>query len=106
MRAGRKDRRIVIQRLTTTRSATGAEVEAWILAHTVWAEVTPVQGGEKFGADQLTSEAFTNFKIDYISGITAKSYRIKYNGELYDIQYTQEIGRREALTITAKAQGV
>jgi SPP1 family predicted phage head-tail adaptor len=106
MRAGNKDRRITIQQLTTSKNGFGEDVEAWALQYSVWAEVRPVQGDEKFGADQRTSEAFTNFKIDYITGITTSAHRIIYEGNTYDIRYTQEIGRREALLITGKAQGV
>jgi len=106
MKAGRKDRRIAIQTLTTTRSATGAVTEAWILAHTVWAEKTHIDGGEKFTGDQLVSEAYVNFKIDYISNISPRLHRVLYEGRVYDILNTAEVGRREALNIVTKAQGM
>ena len=106
MRAGRKDRRIIIQQLNLTKGTMGSDVEAWALYKEVWADVLPYQGDERFGADQETSEAFTNFKVDYIAGISPKTHRIIYLGVAYDIRYTQEFGRREALVITGKAQGL
>lgn len=106
MRAGRKDRRIIIEAQTTAKSSFGSDTETWALYKEVWAEVMPVQGDERNGADQLTSEAFTNFRVDYISAISPKTHRIKYEGKIYDIRYTQEIGRREALLITGKVQGL
>lgn len=106
MRAGRKDRRIVIQAMTTAKSTFGTDAETWTAYKEVWAEVTPVVGDEKYGSDQLTSEAFTNFKFNFISGISPKTHRISYDSKIYDIRYVQEVSRREALLITGKVQGL
>lgn len=106
MRAGRKDRRIIIEVLTTAKSSFGSDTETWALYKTVWAEVTQVQASERFGAEQMTSERVLSFKIDYIPGISAKTHRIKYEGEVYDISPPQEVGRREAWLIAGTAQGV
>ncbi len=106
MRAGRKDRRIDIQIRSTSTSNTGAKVESWTLYREVWAQVTPMDGREMFSADQITSEVDTEFKIDYIGALKPATFRIKYVGKIYDIRYVAEVGRREAMTVLAKLQGV
>lgn len=107
MRAGRKDKRIEIQALTEGKGDYGADTETWTLYKEVWAIMIPIGGREPYVSNQFTSELDTLFRIDYISGISPKTYRIKYKGLVYDIYSVLEIeGRNQTLEIGAKAQGV
>lgn len=110
MRAGKKDKRIQIQILSTAKSSFGSSAETWGVFKNVWAQVSYLQGDERFAAAEVTATVDITFKIDYIAALlvplATKNYRIKYNGNLYNIIYAAEVGRREALEITAKARGV
>lgn len=106
MRAGTKDRRIEIQALTTSKDTYGAEQETWALYKEVWANVQPVRGDERFSSDQLITQADSIFRIDYISGLSTKTHRIKYLGNVYDILFVAEIGRHEVSELTARLRGV
>ena len=112
MRAGVKDRRVDLQVLTITQSATGAPSESWALFRTIWAQLTylpataRLAGDEKFSADQIAAEIWTIFKINYIPNLTPKSYRLVYNGTVFDIRHVVEVGRREALELRCVGYGV
>jgi len=105
MRAGRLDRRIVIQKDTPTRSATGAEKQAWSTLATVWAEKRHVAGGETFRGVQVVAKATLAFVIRHRTDVTTKM-RVSYDGELYDIHRIDELGRRDGLIIQASAVNV
>lgn len=106
MRAGRKNNRVEIHQLTTSKSALGSDTETWALYKTVWAEVTPVQGMEKYSGDEITSEVDTNFKIDYLFGLSPKYHRIKFQKVIYDIRAIAELGFRVDTLLTCKAQKI
>jgi len=104
MRAGRLDRRIIIQENTPTQNGVGSEVDSWSDLYVVWAEVIPVRGTERYAGSQDAAVIEEKFKIRYLKGITPKN-RILYNGRIYDIKGAPlEIGRREGLEIQAKAR--
>lgn len=103
MRAGRLDRRIAIQQNTPTANSVGQEKESWSDLHTIWAEVTPVRGAERYAVNQDAAVIEEKFKIRYVPGITPKN-RIFYNNRAYDIKGVLEIGRREGLEIHASAR--
>ncbi len=106
MRAGRKDRRIEIQALTTSKSDFGSDNETWTLYKEVWACYIPVIGKESYSSNQVNSGITVNFRIDYIAGISARTHRIIYAGMIYDIFSVLEIeGRKQTLEIGAGAVG-
>jgi head-tail adaptor len=114
MRAGEKKRRIRIEVLSTSKSTFGSDVETWSLLREVWASMptspgaagaglSPFMSGEEnFSAEQINSQAFVYFKIDYITGLSPKLNRIRYNNQIYDIYDVQEVGYREALMIRCR----
>ena len=104
MRAGNMDRRITIEKNTTTRSDSGAEVESWSTLATVWAEVRAVGGGERFRGAHIVAEATTSFVIRHRTDVTEKM-RIQFDGDDYDIHVISEIGLREGLVIQASRRG-
>jgi SPP1 family predicted phage head-tail adaptor len=104
MRAGKKNRRIKIEQLSSTRSDTGVKTEVWTLYKTVWADVSDKTATENFGADQYTTKIGTLFKIDFIDGLNPKDYRIIYRNRVYDIDGVKELGINEAMEVMAEAQ--
>lgn len=102
------DRRIGIQRATLTANAYGERAETWATLATVWAEVQyKVGGGESVQSDQVFSEQRVHFIIRYSSDVSdiRPSDRIKYNGNNYQIEGVQEIGRAEGLRIVTTLRG-
>ena len=102
-RIGRMDRRITIQALSLSVDGSGQPVETWGAVATVWAQVTPERGDERFQSMQIIGRAVTVFRIRYLSGIGPK-HRIVYGGKNYDIHSVRELGRRERLEIDASVR--
>jgi len=101
MNAGRMDRRITLQRKSSSQDSFGQPIETWADISTVWAEVVPVSGNERFVSQQVIAEADTLFKIRYMSGLTPLD-RVVYDGRTYDVKGVIEIGRRrEGMQIAA-----
>jgi SPP1 family predicted phage head-tail adaptor len=103
MRAGRLDRSIELQSLSTTNNSFGEPVETWTTIATVAAAVTPNRGNERFTAQQVVGHAVVTFKIRYRTGLTVLN-RIRYQGRQWDIHDVREVGRREGLEIDASAR--
>lgn len=70
MRAGTLDRRIVIQRKSTTYSSSGTPVETWSTLATRWASVKPVAGDERNAAEQWIASEQTQFTVRWSNDIS------------------------------------
>jgi head-tail adaptor len=80
MRAGRLDRRVAVQRLTTTSSGSGEPLETWTTIGGIarWASKSPVTGLERFGSQQLEAKEQIEF-------------RLRWTGDLADLQPTDRL---------------
>lgn len=109
MRAGKLDRRIRIERYTTTTNDFGEAVPAWAALATVWAEAEQIRDGERFAAGEVAAERTHRFRIRWsgkVDDLTPKD-RVVYpaeDGRTYNVISVKEIGRREGLEITAAAR--
>jgi SPP1 family predicted phage head-tail adaptor len=103
MEAGKLDRRITVERATTTTDAYGGEVATWVPLGTVWAAVEPISDGERFRAAEVAAQVTTRFRIRWGLGVTVED-RVVYDGRTYGIVGVKEIGRREGQEITAAAR--
>jgi SPP1 family predicted phage head-tail adaptor len=105
MSAGNLDRRIVIERSTSTPNAFNEPVETWAPLITVWAERKDVSDAEKMSAGQISSMLMSRFVIR--SSAAAKgvkpSDRISYDGAIWSIFGVKETqdGRNRFIEITA-----
>lgn len=100
---GTLDRQIIIQTRSTTADAYGTPVETWADTVTVWSgiEYPKTGSGEQYYDAVPIATTSVVFTIRY-RDIDPASNRVKYNGEVYDIERIGEIGRRNFTTITAK----
>jgi SPP1 family predicted phage head-tail adaptor len=105
MRIGRLDRRITIEALTETQSASGEPQETWSTFAEVWAARRDVSGSERFRSQQELAEKVTRFTVRFLDGLDAKHRIIGDDGLIYDIQSIMEMGRRQFQEITAEARG-
>lgn len=101
MLSGKLDRRLRIERDTTSRDASGGLVHAWTELATVWGQALPLKGREFIEAAQFVAGAEIRFRIRWRADVT-EAMRIVHDGISYDIQHIAEIGRREGLEILAK----
>lgn len=85
MRAGKMDRRIVIQvRAVVGKSSSGEEIHDWVPFRTCWAEFVADRGQEIFKSHQRQGESSGLFRIRHFPGITS-SMRVVYDGRNFDI---------------------
>lgn len=102
--AGRLDRRIVIESRSVSRSESGEETETWATYATVWSRKQPMTGREFYsaGGSQNVPAETARFVVRYLAGITAQ-HRIVEGGKTWNIRNVAELGRQEALELTAEA---
>ncbi len=105
---GRLDRRIVIERFTTSTNEFNEPVEAWVTFTSVWArrrDGSDVVKTEILGAEQVGAYLLTHFTIR--SSAQAKTVtpkdQINYDGHIWNIKGTKETaeGRNRFIEITA-----
>jgi len=109
MRIGQSDRRITVERYTTTTNAYGERVQTWSTLLTVWAELMKTGEGmtERITSDQDMPVQRLRFKIRSSSdsrGIKADD-RVLYNSKYYNIQGIEEIGRNDQLVLLCQISG-
>lgn len=103
MRAGKLDRTIDLQALTTTTDSFGEPIETWTTFASPAAAVMPNRGNERFTAQQVVGDAVVTFKIRYRTDVSVLT-RIVYDGRNWDVHDVREVGRREGLEIDASAR--
>lgn len=103
MKAGRMDRRLVIESQSATTDDLGHQINSWSTLATVWATIEPVSGGEaiKLGAD--IPDSLIKVFIRYRTDITTR-HRLNYQSRQWDIKYVREIGRKAGLELIAEAR--
>lgn len=106
MRAGRLDRRIVLQRRTGALTTSGQPFDAWTTIATRWASVAPLSGKEGYSTPQIVATQMVQIEIRY-SATTADLHpgdRVVFPSSAdpsstptarYNILAVHEIGRRE-----------
>lgn len=106
MRAGRLDRRLILQRKTLIENDFGEPTATWTTIATVWAEKREVRGAERYAASQSVAQIDIKYRIRYRRGLTPLDAFVDEDGRVFDIAAVLEIGRREGLEIhgTARAE--
>lgn len=103
MRAGRLDRRIVIQEKTAdTSDPYGGVSYTWADVATVWAQLLEERTQEFLrGEIGTTRESARAFRIRWRPGVNV-GQRVMYGGEPHDIESVAEIGRRRGLELRCR----
>lgn len=84
MRAGKLSRRVTLQTLTMVADGGGGSTETWADTVTVWAAVRPLQGVERYRAQQVLSDLTTEVEIRYRAGVVPQQ-RFKYGSRFFVI---------------------
>ena len=85
MRAGDMDRRVTLQRFTTTQDEYGEEIQTWTDLATVFAEVRQQGGQEYLAAATTLAERRVVFFLRWFPGLTVED-RVSYDGLLHNIK--------------------
>jgi SPP1 family predicted phage head-tail adaptor len=104
--AGRMDRRLVIQRATTSRNDLNEPIESWANLATVYANRRDASAGEAYKAQEVGAELTCRFTVRYSSVLAAvtPTDRILYAGRLYNITGLRETKRNRWIEIDAVAR--
>lgn len=102
MKAGKRDRKVSVERYTVTEDAFGGTVETWAEHLQAWAQVIYGTGQERREAGRENASQPATFRLLADSetlGITTAD-RIAFDGANWDIVSLSPLGR-EGLEITA-----
>jgi SPP1 family predicted phage head-tail adaptor len=106
MLAGKLDRRVVLQRASFVRDATGQPIASWSTIATVWASWRRASARETLAAAEVAATVTDVFEIRWSSDVADLNPkdRLSYDARTYDIAAVDEIDRRVGLRITAAAR--
>jgi SPP1 family predicted phage head-tail adaptor len=103
--AGRLDRRIRLERASTSTNDFNEVVRTWALLAEVWARWMPVRDEERWQAGQIGATVTDRFQIRWraFTPPLGPTDRLIYEGRTYEIHGVKELGRRQGFEITAAA---
>tara|TARA_R110000822_G_scaffold106754_1_gene235121 strand:+ start:42 stop:374 length:333 start_codon:yes stop_codon:yes gene_type:complete len=105
MNIGALDRRIVVEKNTSTANDYGELVAGWAVYCTVWAGIDrKPYAREGSSGEQIISFQSVTFNIRS-SNLTKRiepSYRVLYDSKYYNILGVQEVGRQEQLRLVTE----
>jgi SPP1 family predicted phage head-tail adaptor len=99
MEIGKLDKRVTLQRRSATLDAYGQEVNTWVTAATVWANVRPVSGKEKSSMAtidaMMTHKVTVRYNVDFMPPTKVDAWRIVYptkaGTRIFDIKAAQDV---------------
>ena len=101
---GKFDEKIRIEKPSDlSQEDDGGPIDSWDLVAEPWAMVMEGTGREFLKAGQESSEKKVVFIIRWLDIL--ETYRVKWDGRVYDIEGTKRIGRREGLELHAVING-
>lgn len=106
LQSAKLDRRITLQRGTSTTDAAGTPVTTWADLATVWASRRRASARETLASAEVSAAITEVFEIRWDSAWSDLNPldRLVFEGRVYDIAGVAEIGRREGLRIDAAAR--
>lgn len=98
MRAGKLDRRIVIQSKSVVKNSYGEGVNTWSTFLTVWSRAVQKDGREETDNNNRGTQRRVDFRVRYNDTIT-NEMRIIWESKYYKIEDIKELGREDGLQI-------
>ncbi len=95
---GKFDRKILLQRVTTSKGDTGQNIETFATYREFFARLSYEGGGQNFQSQKETATNVVKFWIRFDSGVT-EQMRVYYNETYYDILHIEEYGRKKFLIL-------
>lgn len=78
-------RRVTLQAETHVSDEAGGYAVGWSDVATVWAEITPLSGQERYAARRLQAQATHRARLRFREGVTA-AMRLAYGGRVFNIR--------------------
>jgi len=95
------DKRVEFHVESDSKNSIGETETTFSKDFTTWANVKESGGEEKESSGQISATWDVTFTIRYRSTVT-REYRVKYDGEFYDIVEMKTLGRDEFLEVKGK----
>lgn len=105
MQIGPLRQRVTIQDFTVAQNAYGEPVETWANVTTVWAEVLPARGQERFVAagDQQLATLTHVVRMRYYDGLSPVDHRLVWGSITLDVESVQDPdGRRREMRVLCR----
>ena len=95
---------VSIERPTIVRDNFGSEIKTWLQLDSVWANVQPITGSERFlnNSDREQSLRRAKMRIRYRDDVY-ETYRVVYDGFTWDIEGIEKAGFRRELELSLSA---
>jgi SPP1 family predicted phage head-tail adaptor len=104
--AGDLDRRMTIQRATTTLNEFNEPIETWGDLATVWAKRRDASATESYRAQEVGAQITARFTIRWSSVVASVNPRdrLSFDGRFYNITAVRDVGRSRLREIDAVAR--
>lgn len=99
------NRKIVINSLVVTPTATGGQVESFVEFAKPWAKIKNVSGSELIRYGKLGAEAISKFTIRYRKDLT-ESMKITYGGHDFNILHIDNVDEANLFIVLTAKRGV
>lgn len=105
MNAGILDRRVWIDKRTTTQDSSGDPVVTWEPVAEVAANITPLTGREQDADNDIRADVDTRIRLRYLPVTRDLSPvdRIRHGERIYNIESVVEVGRKDEMLVRARS---
>ncbi|ARC87136.1 phage head closure protein [Rhodovulum sp. MB263] len=105
------DQRVTIERVSRAPDGMGGATETWAPIATVWAQILPVRGTEKWEAMRVSPEARMKVRIHWQGDAAGQPFctpadRLVWRGRTYNIDSALPYGGRERFIEIGISEGV
>jgi len=98
---GKLNKRVIIEQVARATDAIGGSTETFTTFATVWAQIKPLTGNERFFSQRVEPNVTHMLKIRHRTGVTTEM-RIKFGTRIFEIQsIINPDERNEVLNIMA-----
>ena len=96
--AGRKNKRIQLQKNVKTPDGQGGYASEWATVTTVWAETKRPQLSTQENAGTIVSELTWEIGVRHRSDVR-RGWRVLYEGRVFDVEHTYDYGRVDTILV-------
>jgi SPP1 family predicted phage head-tail adaptor len=101
---GKMRYQVKLQSPTSTTDAGGGRSQVWSTLGTIWANIVPKSGTERYKHDQIEDTTTHDVYIRYRSDIDAK-YRILYGSRVFSIKAILNVEERDRFYLLSCTEG-
>ena len=110
MQAGNLRKRVTFQTRSTATDSFGGQINVWVDAFTVYAEVSPLSGRELVSAQAVQSEVSpqltVRYRPDFSDPKSVSRMRAVYNGRTFNIHASINLDERNRQVTLSVSEGL